>query len=104
MPPVFGVLGGHDDAAGVPVDAVAQGGGEGMLVPGVPLPLLIEIGLDVGDEGVHLLVFVRVAEQAGGFVQQHQVLVLVDDLQPGLEHREKGVVLPGLVKELVVDV
>ena len=98
------VLGGHDDAAGVPVDAVAQGGGEGMLVPGVPLLLLIEVGLDVGDEGVDLLVLVGVAEQAGPLVQQQQVLVLVHDVQPGLEHGQEGVVLPGLVKELVVDV
>ena len=103
-PQGLGVLGGHDDAAGVPVDAVAQGGGEGVLVPGVPLLLLIEVGLDVGDQGVDLLVLIGVAEQAGPLVQQHQVFILVDDLQPGPEHREEGVVLPGLVEELVVDV
>ena len=51
-----------------------------------------------------LLVLVGVAEQAGPLVQQHQVLVLIDNLQPGPEHREEGVVLPGLVEELVVDV
>ena len=47
----LGVLGGHDDAAGVAVDAVAQGRSKGVLVPGIPLLLLVEVGLNVGDEG-----------------------------------------------------
>ena len=71
---------------------------------GVPLLLLIEVGLDVGDEGVHLLVLVGVAQKAGPLVEQHQVFVLIDDIQLGLEHRQKGVVLPGLVKKLIVDI
>ena len=51
-PQRLGVLRGDDDAAGVPVDPVAEGGGEGILLPGFPLPLLGQVGLDVGDEGV----------------------------------------------------
>jgi len=75
----LGVLGGHDDAAGVAVDAVAQGRSKGVLVPGIPLLLLVEVGLNVGDEGVHLFVLVRVAQQARPFVEQHQVFILIDD-------------------------
>ena len=33
----LGIFGGDDDTAGVPVDAVAQGGGKGVLPLGVPL-------------------------------------------------------------------
>ena len=100
----LGVLGGHDDAAGVAVDAVAEGRSKGVLVPGVPLLLLVEIGLNMGDEGVHLFVLVRVAQQARPFVEQHQVFILIDDVQVGLEDAQKGVLLPGLLEELVVDV
>ena len=100
----LGVFGGNDDAAGVPVDAVAQGRGEGVLPSGVPLPLLIQIRLDVVDEGVDLLRLVGVDHQAGPLVQQQQILVLIHDVQAGLEQRQEKIVLPGLVKELVVDV
>ena len=73
----LGVLGGDDDAAGVPVDAVAEGGGEGILQAGVPLLLLIEIGLDVGEQGVHPLVLVGVDHQTGALVQQHDLVVFI---------------------------
>ena len=86
-PQGLGVLGGDDDAAGVPVDAVAQGGGEGILLPGVPLLFLIEVGLDVGEQGVDPLVLVRMDHQSRAFVHQQKVLVLVDDVQLGLEDR-----------------
>ena len=55
----FGVFCGQDDAAGVPVNAVAQCGDKGVLVPGAPLFGLIEVGLDMGDEGVDLLMLDR---------------------------------------------
>ena len=100
----LGVFGGDDDAAGVAVDAVAQGRGEGVLPPGIPLPLLIQIRLDVVDEGVDLLCLVGVDHQAGALVQQQQILVLIHDVQAGLEQGQEKIVLPGLVKELVVDV
>ena len=38
------------------------------------------------------------------FVEQHQVFILIDDVQVGLEDAQKGVLLPGLLEELVVDV
>ena len=41
---------------------------------------------------------------AGALVHQQEVFVLVDDVQLGLEHREKEIFLIGLVKELIVDV
>ena len=58
----------------------------------------------MGDEGVHLFVLVRVAQLARPFVEQHQVFILIDDVQVGLEDAQKGVLLPGLLEELVVDV
>ena len=94
-PQRLGVLGGDDDAAGVAVDAVAQGGGEGVLPLGVPLLLLIEVGLDMVDEGVDLLRLVGVDHQTGALVQQHQILVLVDDIQAGAEQGEEQIILPG---------
>ena len=86
------------------VDAVAQRRGEGVLPPGVPLPLLVEVRLNVVDEGVDLLRLVGVNHQTGALVQQHQILVLVDDIQAGAEQGEEQIILPGLVEELVVDV
>ena len=56
------------------------------------------------EEGVHLLRLVGVDHQPGPLVRQQEVLVLVEDVQPGLKEGEKEVVLPGLVKKLVVDV
>ena len=100
----LGVLGGDDDAAGVPVNAVAEGGGESVLPAGVPLPLLVEVGLDVVDEGVDLLRLVGVADQALALIGEKNVLILVDDGKVGFENGEEAVLLRGLVKELVVDV
>ena len=100
----LGVLGGDDDAAGVPVNAVAEGGGESVLPAGVPLPLLVEVGLDVVDEGVDLLRLVGVADQALALVRKKEVLVFIDDGKVGFKNGEEAVLLRGLVKELVVDV
>ena len=58
----------------------------------------------MGDEGGDVLVLVGVAEESGALVAHQQVLVLVDDVQLGLEDGEEGVVLGGGVKKLVVDV
>ena len=103
-PQRLGVLGGDDDAAGVAVDAVAQGGGKGVLPLGVPFPLLVEVRLNVVDESVDLLRLVGVYHQPRPLVQQHQVLVLVHDGETGLEKRQEQIVLTGVVEELVVDV
>ena len=99
-----GGLGGDDDAPGVAVDAVAQGGGKGVLPPGGPLLLLVQVRLDVGDECVHLLLVVGVDHHARALVQQQQVLVLVQDGEPGLIHPQKGVVRGGRIKKLIVNV
>ena len=56
------------------------------------------------DEGIDLLRLVGVNHQTGALVQQHQILVLVDDIQAGTEQGEEQVILSGLVEELVVDV
>ena len=95
---------GDDDAAGVAVDAVAQRGSEGVLPAGVPLPLLIEVRLDVVDECVHLLRLVSVDHQPRPLVDQQQVLVLVHDVHLRLEQRQEKILLRRLVKEFVVDV
>ena len=89
---------------GISVDAVAQGRGEGVLPPGGPLLFLIEVGLNVGDESVHIFPLVRVAKEPGPLVAHHHVLVLVDDAKLRPEHRKEGVVLRGGVKEFIVDV
>ena len=103
-PQGLGVLGGNDDAAGVPVDAVAQGGSKGVLPIGGPLLLLIKVGLDVGDEGVDPLVFVRMDHHAGALVQEHQVFIFVDDVQLRLEDRQEGVFRGRGLKKLVIDI
>ena len=98
----LGVLGGDDYAPGVPVYAVAQGRGKGILLPGIPLAALGHIGLNIGDEGVIIPLSGAVAQHPGLFIQQKDVLVLVDDVQPGSAHFQVGVLLPGLFKKLVV--
>ena len=47
---------------------------------------------------------VGMAEKARPLGADQKVLVLVDDVQLGGEDREEGVVLPGSVEELVVDI
>ena len=98
------VLGGNDNAAGVPVDPVAQGGRKGVLPFGIPLFFLVQVGLNVVDEGVDLLRLIGVDHQTRPLVHQQQILVFVHDVQLGTEHGEKDVFLRGLVKELVVDI
>ena len=58
----------------------------------------------MGDEGVDVFIRVRVAEQTRPLVADNELVILVDDVQAGLEDGEESVVLPGAVKELVVDV
>ena len=72
-----------------------RAGAKAFSPPGVPLPLLVEIGLDVVDEGIDLLRLVGVDHHAGALIHQQQIFILVDDVQPGLEHRQKGVSPPG---------
>lgn len=78
----LGVFGGDDYAAGVAVYAVAERGGEGVLLARAPLALLIGVGLDIGDEGVVIPLSRAVAEDARFLVREQDVLVLVDDVEP----------------------
>ena len=103
-PQALGSFGGDDDAPGVPVDAVAKRGGKGVLPVGGPLLFLVQIGLDVGEEGVYTLALVGVNHQARTLIQQQDVFVLIEDIQPGLVERQKGVLQGGFVKKLVVDI
>ena len=63
---------------------------------------LVEVPVCYGGDYGPDLAFV--AQHAGLFVRQQDVFVLVDDAQLGIRHGEVGVVLPGLVKKLVVDI
>ena len=104
-PEGFGSLGGDDDAAGIPVDAVAKGGCEGVFFPGAPLPLLVEIGLDMIDEGAAVFgTVVGVNGNARTLIHQQDVVILVDDGQLGNGYGEVGVVFPGLVEKFVIDI
>ena len=72
------VLGEDDDAAGEAVDAVAQRRGEAARLR-LPLALLVEVGLRIGQQRVHLFALVGVADEPGPLVQQHDVRVLIED-------------------------
>ncbi len=61
-------FGGHDDAAGIAVDAVAQSRREGLLLIRVPLPLLIEIGFDMVDQRIRSALVVFMDHHARPFV------------------------------------
>lgn len=43
-------------------------------------------------------------QQAGALIEQQQIFILIDQIQLRPEHGEKGIFLPGGVKEFVVDV
>src|SRR5699024_5575667 len=100
----LGGLGGDDDAAGVAVDAVAQGGDKGGLVPRVPLAGLGQIGLDVGDERVRAAALVGVDDHAGLLVRQKDIVILVQNLHARDRNFLKGHLLGRPFKKLVVDV
>ena len=83
-----GGFGGDDDAAGVPVDPVDQGGGEAVFRRRVVFPFFIEIPLYPKQEGVAVFLFVRMHQQAGFFVQQQQIVVFIDNIQlPGCRQK-----------------
>ena len=103
-PEGFGILGGDDNAPGVPVNPVAQGRCESVFRPGVPLLFLIKVGLDMVDEGIHFFRFVGVDYHAGALVRQEKVSVLIHNIELGAEEGQEEVFLPGLVKEFIVDV
>ena len=42
--------------------------------------------------------------KTGALINQQNIFVLVDDVQPGGGHRQIGVILSGLVEEFVIDI
>ena len=104
-PQGFGGFGCDDNAPGVPVDAVAQGGGEGVLFPGPPFVLLVQVSLNLIDERPPVFrPIVGVHRKARALVHQKDVLILIDDVQLGGGNGQIGVVFSGGVEEFVVDV
>ena len=104
-PQCLGGFCGNDDAAGVPVDAIAQGGGEAVLAPGAPFVLLVEVGLDMVNEGSAVFrAIVGVYGQSRPLVHQQNLVVLIHDVQLGGGHGEISIILPGLVEKFVVDI
>ena len=101
----LGGLGGDDNAAGVPVDAVAQGGRKTVFLPGTPLPLGVEVRLDVVNEGLAVFsAVVGVDRLTGLFVHQQNVLVLIDNVQLGGGNGQIGIFRFRGFKKLVVDI
>ena len=92
-PQCLGILSGNDNAAGIAVDTIAQRRRKGIFPLGVPLPFLVQIRLDVVDEGVHLLRLVGVDHHSLRLVRQQQVLILIHHRQPGLKQRQKQIFL-----------
>ena len=76
------VLGRDHDAAGIAVDAVAEGGRERVFLARAPLALGVEIGLNVVDERFSVLrAVVRMNGKAGLFIHEQDVFVLIDDVE-----------------------
>ncbi len=96
-----GVFGAEDDTAGVAVDAVAEGGGEGILPLGGILTGGHQVFKDAVNKGIHRPVVVHMDHQPGGLIHQEEVFVLVEDFQlvPG---GKEGVLLAVGGKELIV--
>ena len=79
-PQGLGGLGRNDDASGVPVDAVAQGRSEGIFPSGIPLPLLIQVRLNVINKGPAVLgPIMGMDSQPGPLVHQDDLVILIDD-------------------------
>ena len=96
---------GDDDAAGIAVDSVAQGGGKGVLLQRPPFALGVEIGLDMVDERAAVFrAVVRVDGLARLFVDQQDVFILIDDVQLRRGDGQIGIFFFGGIKKLVVDV
>ena len=61
--------------------------------------------MNVVDQGSAIFrAVVGMHRKTGALVHKQNVFVLVYNVQLGIRHGEIGVVLPGLVKKLVVDI
>ncbi len=95
----------NDNAAGVSVNSVAQCRGEGMLFPGMPFPLLIQVRLNLVNQCSSVFrTVVGMYGQPRPLVYQKNIVILIDDVQSGGGNRQIGVVLSGGFKELIVNV
>ena len=98
----FGSFGGDNDAAGVAVYSVAESGSEGVFLARSPFTLLVQIILNVGNEGVVIVGTRAVAEHAGFLIGQQDMLILVDYVYFGRGYLQVCVLLAGLFEKLVV--
>ena len=96
------VLGEDDDAAGEPVDAVAQRGRKAL--PRLPFPLLVEVRLRIGEQGMHLLALVRMADEPGALIEQHDVGIFVENGQLRADFRVERVLALRRAKPLVLHI
>ena len=67
-------------------------------------PFLVEVGLDVGEQGVDPFALVGVDHQTGALVHQQDVLVLVHDAHARCFDAAEGFLLLGRVKIFVIEV
>ena len=74
-----GVLGGDDDAARVAVDAVDEGGRETVFVLRHIFAFFKQIPLHAENEGVPIFVFIRMNQKSCGFVEEQEVVILIDN-------------------------
>lgn len=80
-PQCFGIFSGHDNSAGVPVNSVDQGRGKGIFLLGVIFPLVIQVMADPSDEGVKVVMLVRMNDEARLLVQDHNIFVFVKEIE-----------------------
>ena len=103
-PKRFGILGRNNDTSGVPVNAVAEGGGEGMLFLRMPFAFLSQIGLNVGDQGVVIPFPGAVTEHTGLLVSEKDILILIENAEAWFCDLQPGVVLSRRLKKFVIDI
>ena len=75
----FCVLCGHHYSAGVAVDSVYERGRKRVFVGRIIFALFVEIALYPGQKSVVVFALVRVRKKSDFFVEQHYILVFVDD-------------------------
>ena len=99
------VLCGNDNAAGIAVDAVAQGRCKGVLLSGPPLAVGVEICLNVIDQRFAVFrAVMRMHGLPGLFIDQQEIFVLIDDMQFRRGDGQISIFFFWGIKKLVVDV
>ena len=82
-PQGLGVLSGNDHPSRITVNTVTQGGRKGLLVGRNIVPLGGEVSLDVHDQGILPALGIIMHQHAGALVEEHNMLVLIYDVQLG---------------------